>query len=71
MRQNKERGGAHGVEEELVAVLAGDGNQPVARVPALHDAHAGLAMLRRPVHDSQQLSHTPQQTLNPRSNQRQ
>ena len=43
-----ERGRVHRVEEQLVAVLARDGDQPVARVPALHDVDARLAVLGRP-----------------------
>ncbi len=40
--------GSHRVEQELIPVLAGDGDEPVARVSTLHDADVGLAVLCGP-----------------------
>lgn len=42
------RQGADGVEEQLVAVLALDGHQPVAPVPAPRDVDIRFAVLGRP-----------------------
>jgi hypothetical protein len=39
---------AHRVKEQLIPVLASDGDQPVTCVSAKHDADLGLAVLSGP-----------------------